>query len=97
MLKPEERTPWLDKFQEVNPPRNEFDEPATWLDDQDGERVYEWHHGGRVLNVHVLETGTEFLACDGANINSDMFEGKVDHPETMACLWAWLVRQWNVP
>lgn len=61
--------------------------------DQDGDIVFEWSNGVRTLSAYVSGDAVEYLKVWGADMDSQMIEGRVTSREENPSLWNWLMEQ----
>jgi hypothetical protein len=52
--------------------------------------MLEWWRGRRKLSFYVSYNGYEYLKSWGPRISEDMEDGKIEGPDHVKALWAWL-------
>ena len=84
-------THWIDLYyQEL------VDSGQDWLEPNvtasaDGEVVFEWRHGIKVLTIYIGNQSAEYIRDWGADINTEMENGYANSPQIRRTLWKWLM------
>ncbi len=85
-------TSWISRlYSDVSNSGGHWIEPHV-VSNPDGEIVFTWWRGNRMLTIYCSEDTAEYLESWGVRIRSEMADGNADLPATYRALWSRLLR-----